>query len=263
MSIVGMVSGSDWFDDVSSVSPEGILCATLELEQLDEALSWVLERLQRCPIPMPGALAAVLVDQRARLARTGQETGGTLQSWIACVHDDETSTHVQRVMELAEACARHMAQSEEEIHRLRLAALLHDIGKVGIPVMILHKPGPLMPEEWNIIQRHPDIGRQILERAGGIFHQVARTVGMHHERWDGYGYPGGVAADDIPLHARILAVVDAYDAMISQRVYQQHPYSITQACRELRRCASSQFDPGVIEAFVPMLETYSARAARR
>ncbi len=104
------------------------------------------------------------------------------------------------------------------------------------------------------MHRHPDIGRQLLEQAGGIFHPLASIVGTHHERWDGRGYPNGVAKDEIPLGARILAVVDSYDAMTSPRVYKRDPLSTAQARAELQRCAESQFDPSVVEAFLQVLE---------
>lgn len=239
-----MDSGIDWPREGSY---EPMLRVTPKAEQLDKTLMWVPTELQRLPgtNSLPDGFPIVWASQ-------------VLQIWMSR-YDSETSNHVQRVMWLAESTARQLAQSEEEIYQLRLAALLHDIGKVGISAMILHKPGPLTQEERSVIHCHPGIGRQILEQVGGIFHQVANIVGAHHERWDGQGYPGGIATINIPLHARILAVVDAYDAMTSQRVYQQHPYSVAQACRELQRCAGSQFDPWVIQAFLHMLEEHSAR----
>jgi putative nucleotidyltransferase with HDIG domain len=140
---------------------------------------------------------------------------------VASVRDRETSAHAQRMVHLAEATARLLGRSDEEVHLIRLAALLHDIGKLGIPDAILHKPGPLTEQEWAVMSRHPEIGRQILVQAGGIFVLLSRIVVAHHERWDGNGYPYGLTQDAIPLGARILAVVDAYDAMISQRPYRQ------------------------------------------
>jgi len=221
-------------------SHEAIVRATQEAEQLDDSSVGVLERLRQLShaIPMPGGLPVVL----------------TFQALAASALDRETGDHAQRVMLLAEAIARRLAQSEEEIHLLRLAALLHDIGKIGIPDVIRLKPGPLTHEEWDVMHRHPDIGRQLLEQAGGTFHPLASIVGTHHERWDGRGYPNGVAKDEIPLGARILAVVDSYDAMTSPRVYKRDPLSTAQAQAELQRCSESQFDPSVVEAFLQVLE---------
>ena len=238
-------------------SHEAIVRATQEAEQLDDASEWVLERLRQLThaVPMPGGLPVVLAIQSTGQARVRQETVVlAVQALAASAHDRETGDHAQRVMQLAEAIARQLAQSEEEIHLLRLAALLHDIGKIGIPDVIRLKPGPLTHEEWDVMHRHPDIGRQVLEQAGGIFHPLASIVGMHHERWDGRGYPRGVAKDEIPLSARILAVVDSYDAMTSPRVYQRDPLSTAQARAELQWCAESQFDPRVVEAFLQVLE---------
>ena len=238
-------------------SHEAIVRATQEAEQLDDASEWVLERLRRLThvVSMPGGLSVVLAIQSTGQARVRQETVVlAIQTLAASALDRETGDHAQRVMQLAEAIACRLAQSEEEIHLLRLAALLHDIGKIGIPDVIRLKPGPLTHEEWDIMHRHPDIGRQVLEQAGGIFHPLASIVGTHHERWDGRGYPNGVAKDEIPLGARILAVVDSYDAMTSPRVYQRDPLSAAQARAELQRCAESQFDPRVVEAFLQVLE---------
>src|SRR5207248_5000794 len=109
----------------------------------------------------------------------------------ASAHDRGTSAHAQRLIRLAEATARNLGRPEEEIRLIRLGALLHDIGKIGIPEAILHKPGPLSEEEWTIMRRHPEIGRQILEQIGGIFQCLAHIVAAHHERWDGRGYPSG------------------------------------------------------------------------
>jgi HD-GYP domain-containing protein (c-di-GMP phosphodiesterase class II) len=243
--------------DGQHASHEAIVRATQEAEQLDDASEWVLERLRRLTyaVPMPGGLPVVLAIQSTGQAQVRQETVVlAVQALAASAHDRETGDHAQRVMQLAEAIARQLAQSEEEIYLLRLAALLHDIGKIGIPDVILLKPGPLTHEEWDLMHRHPDIGRQVLEQAGGIFHPLASIVGTHHERWDGRGYPNGVARDQIPLGARILAVVDSYDAMTSPRVYQRNLLSAAQARAELQRCAGSQFDPRVVGAFLHVLE---------
>ncbi|MGI9061570.1 MAG: diguanylate cyclase [Ktedonobacteraceae bacterium] len=172
---------------------------------------------------------------------------------VARVHDNGTSTHAQRMVYIAEATARALGRSEEEIQLVRLAALLHDIGKINIPNEILHKPGPLTDEEWSVMRLHPDIGRRILVQAGGRFELISHIVVAHHERWDGCGYPYGLAQEKIPLGARILSVVDSYDAMTSQRPYRE-PLPVAQARVELQRCAGSQFDPQVVRAFLHVLD---------
>ena len=156
---------------------------------------------------------------------------------------------------LAEATARALHLSEEEIHLVRLGALLHDIGKIGIPDAILHKPGPLSEDEWSVMRLHPEIGQRILTQAGGVFNSLANIVVAHHERWDGRGYPKGLEHDAIPLAARILTVIDSYDAMTSHRVY-RNAMSPLVAPEELQRCAGSQYDPSVVAAFLHVLDTY-------
>ena len=171
----------------------------------------------------------------------------------ASAHDGGTHDHSHRLVQLAEETARVLGRSEDEVHLIRLAALLHDIGKIGIPDAILHKPGPLSSDEWAIMRSHPEIGRTILEQTGGILRLLSNIVVAHHERWDGTGYPAQLRGDNIPLGARILSVVDSYDAMISRRAYRE-PRSIEEAKAELQHCAGSQFDPQVVNAFFLVLE---------
>jgi diguanylate cyclase (GGDEF)-like protein len=179
----------------------------------------------------------------------------TLQALTAAatVHDGGTSTHAQRLVGFAGAIAYRMHCSPEECHLVRLAAVLHDIGKIGIPDAVLHKPGPLTDDEWTIMRQHPVLGQQLLKQVGGIFAEISHSVVAHHERWDGRGYPLGLSKQAIPLAARILAVVDAYDAMISLRVYRL-PLSEAEARTELLRCAGSQFDPQVVDAFLEEMD---------
>ena len=130
---------------------------------------------------------------------------------------------------------------------LRLAGELHDIGKVAIPDAIMSKPGPLDPDEWAIVRRHTIIGERILAAAPALS-QVAKLVRSSHERNDGTGYPEGLAGDEIPLGSRIVAVCDAFDAMIGPRPYRRG-MSEEAAIAELRACASTQFDPKVVDVF--------------
>lgn len=171
----------------------------------------------------------------------------------AAARDGDTFVHAHRLVELAVSTARQLHQNERELHMLRLGAILHDIGKIGIPDAILLKPGPLTDEEWKVMRSHPDIGRHILQEIGGVFNQLAEVVVAHHERWDGAGYPMKLAGEAIPLHARILTVVDSYDAMTSRRVYRE-PMPIEAAKAELQRCSGSQFEPRVVEAFLRVLD---------
>jgi diguanylate cyclase (GGDEF)-like protein len=187
--------------------------------------------------------------------------GQTVQALtaVAAAHDRGTDEHAHRMLTLAAATANQMQRPEDEMHLLQLAALLHDIGKIGIPDAILHKPGPLTDEEWAVMRRHPEIGRQILTQVGGVFQHLAAIVVAHHERWDGKGYPRGISGEDIPMSARILTVVDSYDAMTSRRVYRE-PLSVEQAKAELLRCSGTQYDPVVVEAFLRVLDAHEATA---
>jgi two-component system, cell cycle response regulator len=151
------------------------------------------------------------------------------------------------VAELAEATALLLRLGHDEVEQVRHAAELHDVGKVAVPDAILTKPGPLEEDEWAFIRRHTIIGERIVGAAPALT-RVAALVRHSHERWDGTGYPDGLAGADIPLGARIVAVADAYEAMTSPRPFAL-PRSPQAAIDELRRCAGTQFDPTVVEAF--------------
>jgi diguanylate cyclase (GGDEF)-like protein/putative nucleotidyltransferase with HDIG domain len=168
-----------------------------------------------------------------------------------------SARHSETVGRYAEMMARELGLPEQRIGRVRLAGMLHDIGKVGVPDSILSKPAKLTDEEFATIRRHPELGAQILEHAS--LADVRAWVGAHHECPDGRGYPLGLRGEALPLEARILAVADAYEAMTSDRAYRS---SIGQAAAraELERCAGSQFDPLVVKAFLTCLERESDRA---
>jgi putative nucleotidyltransferase with HDIG domain len=175
--------------------------------------------------------------------------------------DVYTGSHSQRVADLAARTARRLGLADEEIELTRLAASLHDLGKLAIPEEILRKPGPLTEPERMVLERHPQIGFRMLESLG--VDPVADWVLHHHERWDGSGYPDGLPGDRIPLGARIIFVADAYDAMTSERVYRRR-VAPEQAVAELERCAGSQFDPEIVAALADELalhETPPATAA--
>ncbi len=202
------------------------------------------EKLQTTPAPIHIETPPVV-----------ESTAVQVLTAAASARDRGTDDHSHRMVALAEATARAMHLSEEGVHLVRLGALLHDIGKIGIPDAILHKPGPLSEEEWAVMRLHPEIGQKILTQAGGVFLSLARIVVAHHERWDGHGYPAGLAHESIPLAARILTVIDSYDAMTSRRVY-RNAMSPLAAREELERCAGSQYDPNVVAAFLHVLDTH-------
>jgi len=153
--------------------------------------------------------------------------------------DAYTGSHSERVAALAEKIAAQLGRPAEEIELTRLAASLHDLGKLAIPEEILRKPGALTDAERLVLERHPQIGYRMLESLG--VEPIAEWVLHHHERWDGAGYPDGLAGKGIPLGARIIFVADAFDAMTSNRLYRT-PLTHDEAHREVERCAGSQFD---------------------
>jgi len=165
--------------------------------------------------------------------------------------------HLGGVAELACGTAARLGVPEEDMEAVRQTALLHDVGKVATPDEILRKPGSLDDPEWEFMKRHTLIGERIISAAPALA-VVARSVRSTHERYAGGGYPDGLVGDEIPLIARIVAVCDAYDAMVSKRPY-QHARSRSGAITELRRCSGTQFDPAVVEAFVDALEALPAR----
>jgi putative nucleotidyltransferase with HDIG domain len=161
--------------------------------------------------------------------------------------DHYTAGHSYRVSEFSRRTAEAMGLTPPEVETIRVAALLHDIGKIGIPDHILRKPGTLTPEERAQIEMHPSIGRKILEQVEA-FTPFLPVVELHHENWDGTGYPHGLKGKEIPLAARIVHVVDAYDAMTSDRPYRAG-MSSEDALNILRRLAGSHFDPEVVAVF--------------
>lgn len=162
--------------------------------------------------------------------------------------DSETQGHSRRVAEYTTLIARRMGVVDPELTQMRWGALLHDVGKIGIPDAILRKPGPLTPEEWAIMRQHPEMGRKILS-AVKFLEGAVPIVYCHQEKYDGTGYPQGLRGDAIPLGARIFAVVDTVDAMLMDRPY-RNGTNYERACAELMKYAGTQFDRKVVEVFI-------------
>jgi len=162
------------------------------------------------------------------------------------------------VVALAEGVARRLNLSTSEIEQIRDGAMLHDVGKVAIPNEILYKAGPLDEAEWSIMREHPVIGERILTRTPEL-RSIAKLVRHEHERWDGGGYPDGLAGTDIPIGSRVILACDAYNAMITARPYRE-PMTTAAARAELEANAGSQFDPGVIAALAGVLAEEPARS---
>lgn len=189
--------------------------------------------------------------QLEQLSQFGHETLAAFTEAIA-QRDLYTGGHINRITGYALAMAQRLNLPRDQIETTRYAAQLHDIGKVAIPTDILRKPGSLSQREWDIIRQHPDIGSQILERIS-VLRDAAPLVRYHHEHYDGSGYPAGLSGDEIPLGARIIAVADAFDAMISDRPYRP-ALSFREAIAELEVHAGTQFDPNIIATFLKVLD---------
>jgi two-component system cell cycle response regulator len=218
-------------------------------------------------IPAEASLAEEamrLADQRmyahksSARASAGRQSTDVLLRVLAERHPD-LEGHLDGVSRHAVAVGQRLGLDDEALDQLRLAAELHDVGKVAIPDAIIHKAAPLDESEWAFMRRHTLIGERIVAAAPALG-PVAKLVRASHERWDGTGYPDATPGNDIPLGARIIAVCDAYDAMVSDRPYRRGRSAAT-AMDELRRCAGTQFDPAVVEAFVAELVAQPLRSS--
>lgn len=166
-------------------------------------------------------------------------------------HDHYTGGHSKTLVNYAERMAEKLGCSAAEVQTIGLAALLHDIGKIGIPDEVLQKSGALNEKEWNLMRRHPEIGAEIVLSVSRLS-QVAAIIRSHHEHYDGTGYPLGLKGKWILLGARILTVVDAYDAMTSGRVYRPGR-TYEEAIEEIKKCAGTHFDPELVDVFLTIL----------
>jgi HD-GYP domain-containing protein (c-di-GMP phosphodiesterase class II) len=168
------------------------------------------------------------------------------------IRDASTRGHSERAVAYAQGLARKLNLAREQEERLQYAVILHDIGKIGIPDGILNKPGKLTDEEYAIMKTHPIKGSSIVLKIP-FLEPVGAVILHHHERWDGKGYPDGLAGEGIPIESRIIAVLDSYDAMTSDRVYRKAP-GRAHALNEFRRCSGTQYDPSVVAAFLAIME---------
>jgi HD-GYP domain-containing protein (c-di-GMP phosphodiesterase class II) len=240
-------------------------CALLPLSGSRDAGAWgaltlLRPRMRRGRVLREalGELAALATEAlraaeaERRLAETLEASVGSLATLLG-LRDGYTGRHSDTVVDLCEAVARRVGVTGAEMTHLHIAAHLHDLGKIGVPDQILHKPGPLDDAEWSIMREHPVWGAQALERTPG-FEEAALAVRHHHERWDGTGYPDGLAAEAIPIGARVIAVCDAYEAMTSHRPYRE---ALPEPLARERIVAGtgSHFDPAVVWGLLDALAT--------
>ena len=175
----------------------------------------------------------------------------SMLSETVSVADRYTEKHCERLQDLSIKIGQQLGLEEKQLEHLKFAALLHDVGKVGVPIHILIKKGKLTDEEWQKIKEHPKKGADIVRQLSG-FEEVAEIIEQHQERFDGKGYPLGLLEDKIKKEAAIISVVDAFDAMTSDRPYRK-AMSVEQAIEELKRNAGTQFAPDVVEAFIRII----------
>jgi len=217
-----------------------------------------------CVLPL---LVLVRVFARERQRRLGQTLElshayrGTvfLLGDLVEANDEYTGTHSRAVVDLVLAACDRLGLDATSRRNAEFVGLLHDIGKIRIPNSIINKPGPLSPEERAIVNTHTIEGQRLLERVGGLLAEIGWLVRSCHERWDGTGYPDGLAGEEIPIIARIVCCCDAFNAMTTRRPYRP-ARSVADALEELRRCAGTQFDPAVVEVIEAVVATSPAEA---
>ncbi|HET6550380.1 MAG TPA: HD-GYP domain-containing protein [Solirubrobacter sp.] len=208
-------------------------------------------------LPLVGLLSFFAREHEARVLQTvelGRAYRGTALLLRDLLEDDDeyTGHHTEDVVDLSVRVAERMGVDEDVKRETELGALLHDIGKIHIPDAIINKPGPLDDDEWAIMKTHTIEGQKMLDRVGGLLGTVGLVVRASHERFDGRGYPDGLAGEAIPLAARIVAVCDSFNAMTTTRSYRK-ALPVSHAVDELRRCSGTQFDPAVVDALVAIV----------
>lgn len=183
--------------------------------------------------------------------------------------DHDTRAHLWRMSQYSAIIARQMGFDQEWVENLRLAAPMHDIGKIGVPDAILNKPGKLTPEEWVEMKKHPQYGADILKDSDSELIQMSATISLcHHERWDGAGYPKGLKGEEIPIEARIATLADVFDALTSKRVYKTS-FSMDETLDYINKESGKHFDPKIVEQFyqclpeiTALMETYAPREGK-
>jgi HD-GYP domain-containing protein (c-di-GMP phosphodiesterase class II) len=234
---------------------------------IDAALSVVAllaaEQLHRAPyavlavVPLLGLLRMFANERRERLGKLlelNETYRGTalLLGDVIAADDNYTGEHSEGVVGLALAVGDALGLDAERRRNLEFGAMLHDVGKITIPKEIINKPGKLDPHEWEIIKTHPAAGQRMLDRVGGFMVEVGTIVRAHHERWDGGGYPDGLAGEGIPLEARIITCCDSWSAMRTDRPY-RGAMSFEAAAEQMIANTGSQFDPTVVQVMLPVL----------
>jgi HD-GYP domain-containing protein (c-di-GMP phosphodiesterase class II) len=240
----------------AALTPLGLFAA---LVAADEPLTLLLL------LPVAGLLAVYSAERRGHitaaleLSRAYRGTARLLGEVLEA-DDAYTGSHSRSVLDLSLQVADLIGLDARERRQVEFAALLHDIGKIAIPKAIVNKPGALDGEEWEVMRTHTILGQDMLDRVGGWLSEVGRAVRASHERFDGHGYPDGLAGHEIPLAARIVACCDAFNAMTTARPYRM-PMSADVAIRELLANSGTQFDPRVVRKLIPLVRPRPGRSA--
>jgi putative nucleotidyltransferase with HDIG domain len=249
---VVMISASRELDHVKVALKEGAydyIFKPFEIDEVETVIKRVVERskLIKENREYQRNLEKKVVEQTHELVSLYADT---LEAMILALdaREHETGYHSYRVTEYALTLAERMGLSDSDLSVIAKGALLHDIGKIGVPDSILLKPSKLTEEEWVIMKQHPTLGYELLKKIQ-FLEQSARIVLTHHEHYDGKGYPQGLSGEDIPLGARVFSVVDALDAMTSDRVYRK-AISFNEAIERIVCTSGSQFDSGVVKVFL-------------
>ena len=235
-----------------------VIFVTALTEAQDEARGFDVGGVDYITKPVSAPVVRARVRTHLSLVRTEELRETRLQivqrlGRAAEYKDNETGMHVIRMSHFAHVLALALGHSPAWAEDLLNAAPMHDVGKIGIPDAVLRKPGPLDAGEWNTMRRHPQIGAEIIgEHPAGLLrlaHSIALT---HHEKWDGSGYPQGLAGEAIPVESRIVALADVFDALTARRPYKE-PWSVEDTLAHLRAQAGKHFDPAMVEIFIAQL----------
>lgn len=207
-------------------------------------------------VAIGGVCTKIVTDRLTRVAALRESEYEALRRMMRVVEyrDEDTGGHIERMGEYCAMLARRLGFPGERVDELRWASTMHDVGKIAVPDAILLKPGPLTPHERSIMERHAEVGHEMLRGSESPVLNLAATIALtHHERFDGGGYPRGLRGGEIPVEGRIVAVADVFDALTSERVYKR-AMSVPEAVDVIREGRGTQFDPMVVDAFLDILD---------
>lgn len=232
----------------------------LELEQRDQQ-----ERLEAAVSERTRGLwtSTLELERREEQLRLANEETVRRLALAAEFRDADTARHVARVGEYAGVIARKLGHANDDVRKLELASALHDVGKIGVPDEILRKRGRLSPEERRTMETHTTIGYMMLEDTSIDLLDLAASIALtHHERWDGSGYPNGLAGEEIPMEGRITAIADVFDALVSTRIYRKG-YALVEAVQMMKEGRGTHFDPALLDVFTSELDEVFALTTGR